>query len=39
MANKRLTLEEQLEKDKAALKAMEEAFFEKTKSFKGANSQ
>ena len=34
MANKRLTLEEQLEKDKAALKAMEEAFFEKQKALK-----
>lgn len=34
MANKRLTLEEQLEKDKAALKAMEEAFLEKQKALK-----
>lgn len=34
MANKRLSLEEQLEKDKAALKAMEEAFLEKQKALK-----
>lgn len=34
MANKRLTLEEQLEKDKATLKAMKEAFFEKQKALK-----